>query len=33
MTKIQNSKPSYHIKKGKPQICLGHCVLEFEIYL
>jgi hypothetical protein len=31
MTEIQNSKPSYHLKKREAQICLGHCLLEFKI--
>ena len=24
MTEIQNSKPSYNLRKREPQICLGH---------
>ena len=30
---FQNSKPPYHLKKREAQICLGHWILEFEIYL
>jgi hypothetical protein len=33
MTEIQNSKPSHNLKKREFQICLGHWILEFEIYL
>ena len=33
MTEIQNSKGVYDFEEMTVQICFGHWVLEFEIYL
>ena len=33
MTEIQNSKQVYDLEDMTVQICLGHWILEFEIYL
>ncbi|CAB1082357.1 hypothetical protein D1AOALGA4SA_9982 [Olavius algarvensis Delta 1 endosymbiont] len=33
MTEIQNPKPVYDLEDRKYQICFGHWILDFGIYL